>query len=259
MGARLGQHFLTNPHYARILAESAGITPADTVLEIGPGGGMLTKELLAVANKVITVEKDEVLTQKLRSTFADDVARGALVIVGGDIRDMDPAILGLEAGKYVLAANIPYYITGELVRKFLETDVQPRSIAFLIQKEVAQRITSDKESILSVSVKAYGTPKIAAKVTKGNFNPPPSVDSAILVISDISKKNFTELDEKKFFEVVRTGFSAKRKLLAGNLGNKYSKESVTRAFETAGVSSKARAENIQLEKWLAIAAVLTKQ
>ena len=253
-GARLGQHFLKNPHYAELLVREAGITAADIALEIGPGEGALTRFLLQSARKTIVVEKDEALTAKLHSTFASELANGRLEIVAGDARDFQPENVGLEAGNYILAANIPYYITGELIRKFLETSLQPRTIAFLVQKEVAQRIIADKESILSISVKAYGTPRIAAKVSKGNFNPPPSVDSAILVIDQISKKNFQTVSEENFFNVVRTGFASKRKLLASNLSIKFDKEKVTQAFSRHDIDAKARAETIHLREWLAIAA-----
>src|SRR6478736_789980 len=121
-GARLGQHFLTNPHYASVLTREAGIKSEDTVLEIGPGEGMLTREILKVAKYVIAVEKDEVLAQKLHEAFSGEIAGGKLKVLAADIRDISPDTIGLETGKYVLAANIPYYITGELLRKFLETD-----------------------------------------------------------------------------------------------------------------------------------------
>src|SRR6185436_1244004 len=139
MGQRLGQHFLTNPHYAEILAREAKITEEDSVLEIGPGEGMLTRELLKVAKTVIAVEKDEALAKKLYETFASDVSSGKLKVISADIRDIEPEKIGLFPGSYILAANIPYYITGELLRKFLEAIAHPRTIAFLMQKEVAQR------------------------------------------------------------------------------------------------------------------------
>ncbi len=256
MGQRLGQHFLTNPHYAEILAKEAKIKPEDTVLEIGPGEGMLTRELLKVAKMVIVIEKDEALAERLYATFSADVSAGKLKVISGDIRDIEPQKIGLLPGNYVLAANIPYYITGELLRKFLETHTQPRTIAFLVQKEVAQRIIDEKESILSISVKVYGEPRIAAKVSKGNFNPPPKVDSAILVVDNISKKNFANVDESKFFEVLRTGFAAKRKMLANNLSTKFDKDKIVSAMETLRLDQKIRAENIATDEWVKLASLL---
>lgn len=251
-GAKLGQHFLNNAHYAELLARESGSTEEDIVLEIGPGEGMLTKELIKVSNKVIAVEKDELLVQKLHLTFAPEIHSRKLEVVSADVRDIMPEVLGLEGGAYVLAANIPYYITGELLRKFLEASSQPRTIAFLMQKEVANRILSSKESILSISVKVYGTPRVAAKVSRGNFTPPPNVDSAILIIENISKKNFSHFSEDIFFKILRAGFSSKRKLLAGNLSSLFSKEKILAAFDTCSIEAKARAEDLSTETWIAL-------
>src|SRR3990167_3279525 len=265
-GARLGQHFLTGLWAAHKLAEAVDVTPGETILEIGPGKGALTRELLATGARVVAVEKDPALVAGLRDTFRDELALGRLELVEQDIRDFTPESCKLEAASYVLAANIPYYITGEIIRQFLETPAQPRAMAILIQKEVADRIIArdKKESILSLSIKAYGTPKIIAKVSRGNFAPPPSVDSAILLVGDISKKFFTlnnveglgDLDENHFFRVVKAGFASKRKFLSSNLAVQFGKDAVQRAFEVCGLSGKVRAEDVPLEKWRDISEAL---
>ncbi len=250
MGRKLGQHFLKGTWAARALVNAAKITPDDVVLEIGPGKGALTKELLQTGAKVVAVEKDGSLVEILSNTFPSEISSGALSIISGDIRDFDPTAHGLQSGKYVLAANIPYYITGEILRAFLSTDSQPRTIALLIQKEVAQRIISKQESILSLSVKAYGNPKIAVKVPRGNFSPPPAVDSAILVVENISKSFFSDIQEGDFFKIVRLGFSSKRKLLSGNLAHGgYEKSAIADAFTSCEIPEKARAETVPLAKW----------
>lgn len=248
-GARLGQHFLSGTWAAAKLVDSAKITAKDTVLEIGPGKGALTKELLKKAGQVVAIEKDEALARGLHETFAKEVETQKLSVIPGDVRDLD--LKETRLGDYILAANIPYYITGEIIRQFLSSDLQPKTMALLIQKEVAQRILArdKKESILSISVKVYGTPSIAAIVSKGNFSPPPSVDSAILVVGNISKNFFTEFDEASFFKVVRTGFSSKRKLLAGNLSKLFGKEIIVEAFASAGIHEKTRAEDLSVEGW----------
>ncbi|OGG79144.1 ribosomal RNA small subunit methyltransferase A [Candidatus Kaiserbacteria bacterium RIFCSPLOWO2_01_FULL_54_13] len=247
---RLGQHFLTGAWAARALARAAEISENDTVLEIGPGKGALTRELLALGAHVIAIEKDEALAEYLKTAFADDIRTGKLVLIADDIRSVSPEKLGLK--RYVLAANIPYYITGEIIRMFLSTRIQPRAMVLLVQKEVAGRIVArdNKESILSLSVKAYGTPTIVAKVSRGNFSPAPSVDSAILAITDISTKFFDTIDEAAFFRVVRAGFSSKRKLLAGNLAKHVgSRPKALDALTHCGVPEKARAEDVPLPKW----------
>lgn len=256
-GARLGQHFLKAKWAARSLAYAVGIATGDTVLEIGPGKGALTRELLALAKeigaRVVAIEKDEALVTHLNELFRDEINSGALTVHSADIRDANPKALGLVSGKYVVAANIPYYITGEIIRQFLTAEEQPRAMALLVQKEVAQRITSKKESLLSLSVKAYGTPKIVIKVPRGNFSPPPNVDSAILLINNISRTFFSDVDEELFFTVLHAGFKSKRKFLLSNLAGTFEKESVIRAFTECGISMKARAEDAALEQWKCLA------
>ena len=248
---RLGQHFLTGTWAAKKLVEAADIRATDTVLEIGPGRGALTQELLAAGARVIAVEKDLALVEMLKETLAKEILSGQLQLIQDDIRNFDPRSCQLEARSYVVAANIPYYITGEIIRQFLTARAQPHTVALLVQKEVAERIIArdKKESILSLSVKCYGEPSIAAKVSRGNFSPPPSVDSAILVIKNISREFFTDTDEKKFFDIVRAGFSSKRKFLIGNIAKKFGRERAESAFAAFRLPENARAEDVLLQKW----------
>lgn len=245
-GARLGQHFLVHSWAARALAHAVAPKSGETILEVGPGKGILTRELLSLGN-VVAIEKDEGLIPVLEEAFASELSDGRLTLIRDDIRNVDPSALGLKS--YVVAANIPYYITGEIIRQFLTASVQPRGMALLIQKEVAQRIVSEKGSILSISVRAYGNPRIVEKVPKKHFSPPPSVDSAILSIDAISRQFFEDIDEGHFFKVVRSGFSSKRKLVSGNLSNSFEKENVIQALSSAGVAEKARAEDVSIEQW----------
>jgi 16S rRNA (adenine1518-N6/adenine1519-N6)-dimethyltransferase len=246
-GAKLGQHFLNAQWVARDLVKSIHVNTDEPIIEVGPGKGALTKELLAQGAKVIAIEKDAELIPILRDTFQKEITHDRLSIVEGDIRDVMPESLGIEA--YAVAANIPYYITGEIIRHFLTALVQPRAMALLIQKEVAERIVArdGKESILSLSVKAYGKPSIVAKVPAGCFNPPPRVDSAILLVEDISRKFFDTISEDTFFKVVKAGFASKRKMLAGNLKGLF--ENSAAVLAECGIDVKARAEDLQLEEW----------
>lgn len=240
---KLGQHLLTNPSVARAVAELSGAERGVNVFEIGPGKGALTGELLALGARVTAVEKDPTMVAALRERFEKEIANGQLDLIHGDIRDGG---LGNMRVPYVVAANIPYYITGEIIRTLLTAPSQPHTIALLVQKEVAERIArSKKESILSLSVKVYGTPRYAKTVKRGSFAPPPKVDSAILVIENISRERFKTVSEDSFFKVVKAGFAQKRKTLAGNL---------KRAFgETFDVPEKIRAEDVLLGEWLALA------
>ncbi len=246
-GARLGQHFLKHAWAASALAHAVPLAGEETILEIGPGKGVLTRELLKRGD-VVAVEKDAVLVETLRETFAEEIQVGRLRIVEKDIRDFDP---GTIKTSYVVAAIIPYYITGEIIRQFLTAEHQPHAMALLVQKEVADRIVArdGKESILSLSVKVYGEPRIVARVGRSHFSPPPSVDSAILVIENISKKLFKDISEEQFFAVVRAGFASKRKLAANNLSTLWDKEFGHDVLSQCGIEAQARPEDINLEQW----------
>lgn len=240
----LGQNFLMHARIAERIAKVAGLTKDSVVFEIGPGTGMLTRALLKQAGKVIALEADGELFERLQRDFASEIASGRLELVYGDIRTFDISTL---PGGYVLVANIPYYLTGEIVRMFLEVRHQPSSMTILVQKEVAERIArSTKESILSLSVKAYGTPKLEFTVPRGAFAPAPKVDSAVLAIRDISRRRFSSPEEEgRFFALVRAGFAHKRKYVQKNLSE---------AGLTAQtlVPEKARAEDLPLSVWLAL-------
>lgn len=253
----LGQNFLKSAAYLRAIVDAADIQEGERVLEIGPGDGALTKELLARGAHVVAVEKDHRLIPLLHATFDRYIIEKRLTVLEADALEVDTKEL-VGKGPYKLVANIPYYITGALLKKFLSTKHQPQTLVFLMQKEVAQRITGHpstssgllKESILSLSVKAYGDVKYVKTVPRGAFAPAPNVDSAILLVSNVSKKNFkTAAHEEKFFEVVKAGFGQKRKLLKRNLepvlGN-----NVAERFRDVDIADTARAEDVPLSKWL---------
>ncbi len=246
MGQRLGQHFLNAQWVARDLLASIGARDGETIVEIGPGRGALTKVLLERGLPVLAIEKDPALVTILHTMFSKEILSGQLRIARDDVRNITARELPTS---YVVAANIPYYITGEIIRQFLEIPTQPRTMALLIQKEVAERIVArdGKESILSLSVRAYGTPSIIAKVPARCFNPPPRVDSAILLIDHISRTFFDTIDEKNFFHVVKTGFASKRKMLIGNLKGLFQNAPVV--LEECGIDPKARAEDVSLGEW----------
>jgi 16S rRNA (adenine1518-N6/adenine1519-N6)-dimethyltransferase len=242
----LGQNFLMHARIAERIADVAGVTKNDTVLEIGPGTGMLTRPLLARAKKVIAIETDGVLVRELQETFATEIQQGNLELIHGDIRNYPQFVPTVQDCGYQVVANIPYYLTGEIFRLLLTATHQPTSITLLVQKEVAERIARNKkESLLSLSVKAYGTPKYEFTVPRGAFVPAPKVDSAVLSIRNISRKHFAIPEtEKLFFELIHAGFAHKRKLLAGNLKG----VGVTLPAPLA----KKRAEDLSLLDWLTL-------
>ena len=249
---RLGQHFLTRPEIAAWVAQSIALSDKTTVLEIGPGHGILTRELLKVAKKVVAIEKDAELVTELKKTFSVEIASGRLLLLEEDVRDFDPSVCSHLNTTYALVANIPYYITGFIIRQFLTSKKQPNAIAIVVQKEVALRIVAknNKHSLLSLSVYVYGTPKLCRVVKAGAFSPPPKVDSAILSIEDISRNRFnSRVQEERFFETVRTAFSQKRKTLGATL----KKTLEPNDFIRCAVDKKTRPEDVSLEQWLCLA------
>jgi len=264
----LGQNFLKSKLALYKILESGEVSATDVILEVGPGKGVLTEKLLEKAKKVIAVEKDYRLMELLQEKFANEIADGKLELINADILDLELPRLNLFSdlrfnlgNSYKIIANIPYYITGQFLRKFLETDSQPSKIVVMVQKEIAQRIVAreGKESLLSISVKAFGEPKMIMKVDKENFSPAPKVDSAILLINNISKNFFTEnkIPEKDFFEILHAGFAHKRKMLLGNLKQWRKKNAPTchvdvsldKIFAEIKLPEKIRAEDLSLGKW----------
>lgn len=251
----LGQHFLTSEAAVAKMVSSAQCTTPDVVLEIGPGKGVLTKALLDTGARVVAVELDDDLIADLCERFDDELKEGRLVIVHEDILKLsDEQLRDVVGNSYKVVANIPYYITNAIIEKFLSSSHQPTAMSLLIQKEVAERIVArnGKHSILSVSVQAYATPKIISKVVAGSFNPPPKVDSAILSLTNISKKYFSEaaITEKDFFKAVKAGFAHKRKMLLGNLKSLgIPNEKIVPAFTSQNLPQTIRAEDVHLSQW----------
>lgn len=250
----LGQNFLMHQKTAERIADAAALTPTSVVLEIGPGTGMLTKALLARAGKVIAVEADHELIPVLQETFGEEIQAGKLQLIEGDIRTFE--LETLPHG-YGVVANIPYYITGEIIRRLLSAAHKPTSVTLLVQKEVAVRIVRDpKESLLSLSVKVYGQPAYAFTVPRGAFLPAPKVDSAVLCITAIANPFASAKEEERFFEVLHAGFAHKRKRLAKNLEAVAPPGVVSQAFSDLGLGNDVRAETVSLASWQALAAVL---
>lgn len=246
----LGQHFLHAPAYLEKIVEAAGVKEDDLVLEIGPGDGALTEVLLTKGARVIAVEKDHRLIPILKNKYSD-ISPYSFHIIEEDVLRVDISNHLPKDEAYKIVANIPYYITGAVIKKFLSSTRQPTSMTLLVQKEVAERIAREpKESILSLSVKAYGEPTYVKTVPRGAFTPPPNVDSAILHIGAISRERFRNYEqEERFFELIRAGFAHKRKLLARNLEPVLGTES-SNILKNVGISPMARAEDLALKDWL---------
>lgn len=244
----LGQNFLTNTGIVASIADAASLSPNETVLEIGPGKGILTEELLKRGVRVIAVEKDTELIPLLQEKFKKEIKENRLALINEDITTFQ---FPDSIKKYKLVANIPYYITGQILRQFLTAEKQPETMALLVQKEVAERIIArdEKESLLSVSVKAYGTPTFIKTVKAGSFTPAPKVDSAILLIRGISRDLFSNISEERFFEILHAGFAHKRKQLFGNLKAVFDENILREKMRKIGIPETKRAEDIKMEDW----------
>ncbi len=245
----LGQHFLRSPKALKDIIESSNLLENDVVLEIGPGEGVLTEKLLETGACVVAVEKDDRAYEFLLDLFKAGKNRGNLTLVHGDILEVDISKYLKIRGKFQVIANIPYYITGILIRKLLTEEPRPSAMTLLVQKEVAERIVAKdgKESLLSLSVKAYGNPRIISTVKKGSFTPPPKVDSAIIRIENIGPHKAGGYEEN-FWKITKKAFNAKRKTLFGSIKEFFIDPE--KVFKICGVEQKARPETIPLEKWI---------
>ncbi|MEK7088748.1 MAG: 16S rRNA (adenine(1518)-N(6)/adenine(1519)-N(6))-dimethyltransferase RsmA, partial [Patescibacteria group bacterium] len=215
----LGQNFLKSILALKKIVEAGEISIDDIILEIGPGKGALTEKLLEKSNHIIAVETDRELFEFLQNKFEKEIAEKKLILINNNILEFD--CVRQDITQYKIIANIPFNITGAILKKFLGGINQPEMMVLMVQNEVAKRIVArnEKESILSISVKAYGDSKIVMKVPARYFSPEPKVDSAVIAIKNISRKVFIEnnINEDIFWEIIRTGFAHKRKKLSSNL------------------------------------------
>ncbi|QQG51135.1 MAG: ribosomal RNA small subunit methyltransferase A [Candidatus Saccharibacteria bacterium] len=248
----LGQHWLRDRGVLAHIADCADVQKTDTVLEIGPGLGTLTSELLRRSEKVVAVEFDEALARKLPAQFPGK----NLEVIQSDILSFD--LSGMPAG-YKVVANVPYYITSKIVQLLMTAENKPSIAVLLVQKEVAERLAAKPGdmSILAISAQIFAEVTLGDIVPAAMFTPPPKVDSQVVILKLRDKPFLSDISEKEFFRVVKAGFSAKRKKLrsslAGGLG--ISKDESVALLQKAGVNPEARAESLRLEEWAALARV----
>lgn len=245
----LGQHWLRDRDTLAYIAESAEISSEDTVLEIGPGLGTLTSELLRRAQKVIAVEFDEDLARKLPGQFPGK----NLEVIQSDILAFD--LSRLPAG-YKVAANVPYYITSKIVQLLMTAENKPAVAVLLVQKEVAERLAAGPGdmSILAVSAQVFAEVELGDTVPAELFTPPPKVDSAVVILRSRPTPLVAASEEKQFFRLVKAGFSAKRKKLRSSLsgGLAISKDQVEKYLKKAGIGLDKRAEDLSIDQWLSL-------
>ena len=254
----LGQNFLTSKKAIFEIIKAGEIKENDFILEIGPGKGALTEKILETKANLIAIEKDRDLISFLEEKFEKDLNNKKFTLLENDILNIDlDKFLIEKIGKnknYKLIANIPYYITGAIIEKFLSINEKPEKIVILIQKEVAVRIVAKdkKESILSLAVKLYGEPKLIYKVSAGSFFPKPKVDSAILSIN-INKEILDKKLEEKYLLIVKKAFSHKRKMMLGNLKKEIKDQDWENIFEKIKLDKKVRSEDLNKDIFINIA------
>jgi len=264
----LGQHFLIDGEVLKLITSAAKLTPSDVIIEIGPGLGILTKELARQAGWVMAIELDSKLAAILEQTLA---SLDNVTIINQDILKIDLTALLQEQKMsfppkvnpfiYKVVANLPYYITSPILRHFLEASVKPQIMVIMVQKEVAEAIVArpGQMSVLSISVQFYGEPSIVSYVPAHCFYPVPEVDSAILRINPYPQPAVAVTNES-FFKLVRAGFTATRKQLANSLsqGLGLSKAEVLSLLAEAHIVPQRRAETLTLDEWARLWQVFTR-
>jgi len=247
----LGQNFLQDPNALDKIVAVAELTPADTVLEIGAGTGALTERLAQTVRRVIAIEIDTRLEPILSAALAPypNVEIHYADILNANLAEW------VGSDDYVVVANVPYYITSAILRYLLENPRRPRRIVLTVQLEVAERIVAQPNdmSILAVSVQFYARTQIVLRLNAAVFWPRPEVDSAVMRLDTYDQPPVDVPDERTFFQMVKLGFSQKRKQLKNSLGAEGAV-----LLERAGIDPRRRAETLTLEEWAALARAATR-
>jgi 16S rRNA (adenine1518-N6/adenine1519-N6)-dimethyltransferase len=255
---RLGQNFLQEPDALEKIVAAAEIKLLDSVLEVGPGLGGLTRYLALAANQVVAIELDQRLLPALQEVLAPFPN---VRLVQGDMLKLPPAEL-IKAPEYLVVANIPYYITSALLRHLLESAPRPRRVVLTLQREVAERIcaTPGEMSLLALSVQVYGRPEIAAHIPAGAFYPVPRVDSAVLRVDVYPQPRLPYEQLESFFQLIKAGFSQKRKTLRNALsaGLRIPPAQVEEMLRATGIEPQRRAQTLSLEEWGKLVRILAK-
>mgnify|MGYP006339795331 CR=1 FL=1 len=246
----LGQHWLKDRAILAAIADDAELSKSDTVLEIGPGLGTLTSEILRRVDNVIAVEFDEDLARKLPGQFPGK----QLKVIYEDILQFD--LDRLPTG-YKVVANVPYYITSKIIEKLMTAKNKPSLVVILVQKEVAERVAAHAGdmSILAVSAQIFARARLGVMVPREYFTPPPKVDSQVVVLHTRATPLVSPEDEKAFFRVVKAGFSSKRKKLRSSIAAvlAISKPAAEELLHHANINPELRAEDLTIEDWVRLA------
>ena len=249
----LGQHWLRDREVLSHIADCAELSKDDVVMEIGPGLGTLTSELLRRSNKVVAVEYDSELARKLPAQFPGT----NLAVIQSDILKFNLSTLPDD---YKVVANVPYYITSKIVQLLMTATNKPSTVVLLVQKEVAERLAAKfgNMSILAISAQLFAEVSLGEVVPASLFTPPPKVDSQVVIMKTRKTPFLTDVDEADFFRVVKAGFSSKRKKLRSSLagGLKLPKDEIEIILAKAEISPDVRAEALDLEAWVRLTRIV---
>lgn len=244
---RFGQNFLVDKKAVRQIVEAAQLTDQDTVLEIGPGLGVITQELAQRAKKIIAVEKDQKMVEILKETLRD---YNNIEIINADIRMLNEGC----STSFKIVGNLPFYLTAPVIRQFLEAENQPEFMALIVQKEVGQRICAKppEMNLLAVSVQIYAEPKILAYIPRGSFWPEPKVNAALIKITPRAKPLLIKKEIINFFKIVKAGFSQPRKQLLNNFSKNLmlNKQQNSEWLSQNGIAPERRAETLSVGDWI---------
>lgn len=246
---RFGQNFLIDKKAVRQIVEAAQLTDQDTVLEIGPGLGVITQELVQRAKKIIAVEKDQKMVEILKETLRD---YNNIEIINADIRMLNERC----STSFKIVGNLPFYLTAPVIRQFLEAENQPEFMALMVQKEVGQRICAKppEMNLLAVSVQIYAEPKILAYIPRESFWPEPKVDAALIKITPHAKPLLIKNEIINFFKIVKDGFSQPRKQLLNNFSKNMTlnKQQTSEWLSQNGIAPERRAETLSVGDWISL-------
>lgn len=249
---KLGQHFLVNQKILDEIVKTAQLKPNDTILEIGPGLGTLTRPLANVVKRVVTIEKDPEIIKVFKSINTD--ITGVTILEKNALSLEKDFFKDYDISSYKLVANLPYYLTSPIIRFFLQTKPKPKIMVLMVQKEVAERIVAlpPHTSLLSIAIQFYGEPTIVKEVPKDAFWPQPKVDSAIIKILPHAKKIYKVSNEQNFFRIVKAGFGEKRKQLHNSLsgGLNLSSEFVKKILIKSHINNSRRAQTLTIPEWI---------
>jgi len=243
-----GQNFLIDDNILNKIVRESNIKKTDRVLEVGPGFGSLTAKLIDKSKKVLAVEFDRKLHQFLEDEYSES---SNLKLLHKDVLKVEEKEITKNLGKnYKIVANLPYSITSNFIRKFLEAKNKPSEMVLMIQKEVGERMLakSPDMNILALSVQLFSKPKILFTVSESCFFPAPKVKSVVIRL-ELLKSDLSRKEQDLFFKLIKTGFSSKRKKLIGNLGKSFDKKLLHSFFEELGLDENVRAQELELDDW----------